>query len=340
VTVQAILAKLIGGATLASGEAETMVHAIATAAATPAQIGAWLALLRSRGETAAEIAGAARALRERMVRVHAPPGPVVDTCGTGGDATGSSNISTLAALVVAAAGLTVAKHGNRAVSSQVGSADLLEALGVALDLPPAAAEAALAEHRFAFLFAPRYHSALQHAAAPRRELAVRTIFNLVGPLVNPAGATHQVVGVWAPELVPVVAAALRDLGTTRALVVHGEDGSDEISLAGPTRAALVEPRGVVPMTLHLESAGVTPQPLAALAGGDRDARVAAARRVLGGEPGPLQDAVALNAGAALWIADAAGDWAEGVRQARRVLASGAAATLLTAIAALGRQEER
>jgi len=331
VTVQDVLAKLIRGGTLASGESELMVHAIAGGEATPAQIGAWLALLRARGETAAEIEGAARALRERMLRVQAPPGPVVDTCGTGGDGTRSCNISTLAALVVAAAGVAVAKHGNRAVSSAVGSADLLEALGVRLDAPVAALEASLAQHHFAFLFAPRFHPALQNAAAPRRELGTRTIFNLLGPLVNPAGATHQVVGVWSADLVPVVADALRDLGSVRALVVHGEDGSDEISLAGPTRAALVEPRGVLPMTLRLEEVGMAPQPLSALRGGDRAQREAQARRVLAGDPGPLQDAVVLNAGAALWIAEAAGDWAQGVHAARAVLASGRVRATLAAI---------
>jgi anthranilate phosphoribosyltransferase len=331
VKVQDLLAKLLQGGRLASGEAEQMVHAIATGEATPAQIGAWMAMLRARGETTAEITGCARALRERMVRVQAPPGVVLDTCGTGGDGTGSLNISTLAALVVAAAGVTVAKHGNRAVSSPVGSADLLEAFGVRLDLDVPALEASLVETRFAFLFAPRHHPALKNAAAPRRELGMRTVFNLVGPLVNPAGATHQVVGVWSADLVRKLAESLHDLGTTRALVVHGEDGSDEISLAGPTRAALVEPRGILPMTLRLETVGVAPQPIETLYGGDRERRVALARRVLDGEPGPLQDAVALNAGAALWIADAAGDWAQGVRAAREILASGRAAATLAAV---------
>ena len=330
-TVQQAIARLLDGHTLTAAEAEDAMHGIADGDATPAQIGALLVLLRARGETVDEIAGFARALRSRAIAVQAPAGPVLDTCGTGGDGTGTVNVSTLAALTAAAGGACVAKHGNRSVSSQVGSADLLEALGVRLDLEPAALAACLHETRFAFLFAPRHHPALQHAVQPRRELGVRTVFNLLGPLVNPARATHQVVGVFAAAWVRPLCEVLHDLGTERALVVHGEDGGDEISLAGPTAVAELRGGVVSLQTWRPEDAGVMPQPLAALRGGDRACNQALAERVLGGEPGALQDAVALNAGAALYVAGLAPDWRTGVAAARDLLVRGAVRATLDAV---------
>jgi len=287
--------------------------------------------LRSRGETVEEIVGFARALRARAIAVQAPPGPVLDTCGTGGDGTGTLNVSTLGALTAAAGGACVAKHGNRSVSSQVGSADLLEGLGVRLDLEPAELEACLRHTGFAFLFAPRHHPALQHAVQPRRELGVRTVFNVLGPLVNPARATHQVVGVFAPAWVLPLCEVLRDLGSVRALVVHGEDGSDEISLAGPTAVAELRDGSVNLQVWRPEDVGVAPQPLAALRGGDRARNVELAERVLAGEPGPLQDAVALNAGAALYVAGLVPDWRSGVDAARELLRQGAVQATLAAV---------
>jgi anthranilate phosphoribosyltransferase len=329
----AAIAAILAGRTLAAQEAESVMHGIADGLATPAQIGALLALLQQRGATVDEIAGFARVLRARAVPVRPPASPVLDTCGTGGDGAGTLNISTLAALVAAAGGVAVAKHGNRSVSSRVGSADLLEALGVRIDLDAEAAEAAWRATGFVFLYAPLYHPALKHAAAPRRELGVRTVFNILGPLANPAGADHQLLGVYADDLVERLAEALQRLGTRRALVVHGADGTDEISCCGPTRVAELQHGRVVVRTWQPLDAGVTPQPLASLRGGDLDANVKLARRVLGGEPGPLQDAVALNAGAALYVAGAADAWWKGVAEARRLLVSGAVRAKLEAVVA-------
>lgn len=335
-TVQQAIARLLEGHTLTAAEAERAMHCIAAGEATPAQIGALLVLLRSRGETVDEIAGFARALRMRAVPVQTPAGPILDTCGTGGDGTGTLNVSTLAALTAAAGGAWVAKHGNRSVSSQVGSADVLEALGVRLDLEPAQWSACLHQTHFAFLFAPRHHPALQHAVQPRRDLGVRTVFNLLGPLVNPARATHQVVGVFATAWVRPLCEVLRDLGSERALVVHGEDGSDEISLAGPTAVAELRDGAVNLQVWRPEDAGVAPQPLAALRGGDRARNLALAEGVLAGEPGPLQDAVALNAGAALYVAGLVPGWREGVDAARTLLAGGAVRATLDAVVSFTR----
>ncbi len=337
--VQQAIAALLDGGTLATPDAEAVMHEIAGGEASPVQIGALLVLLRQRGETVDEIIGFARALRTHAVRVTAPAGPVIDTCGTGGDGTSTVNVSTLAALVVAAAGVCVAKHGNRSVSSRVGSADLLEALGLRLDLEPDELAAHLVRHNFAFLFAPRHHPALRHAVVPRRELGVRTVFNVLGPLVNPAGATHQVLGVYGRGLVPRLAAVLQGLGCECALVVHGADGSDEISLAGPTYVARLYEGHIEELVLRPEDAGLEPQPLAALRGGDRDENVALAQRVLNGEPGALQDAVALNAGAALWVAGAAATWRDGVELARDLLRRGRVAAKLDSILASMRGAE-
>jgi anthranilate phosphoribosyltransferase len=322
VTPQQAIHKLLGGARLASGEAETVMRAIMEGRATPAQIGAILVLLRHRGESVEEIAGFARVMREKAVRVRPHAARVLDTCGTGGDAAGTFNISTLAALVAAAAGVRVAKHGNRSVSSRVGSADLLEALGVRIDLPPEAIEDCLRDTGFGFLYAPLHHGAMQHAAAPRRELGVRTVFNILGPLTNPAGATHQLVGVYDPGLVGTLAEVLGDLGSEGALVVHGDDGLDEISPTGPTTVAVLRGGKVDVQRWAPADVGMQPCTLAELHGGTLEEHVRLARRVLDGEPGPRQNAVTLNAGAALVVAGAAGDWWKGIQDARLLLESG------------------
>jgi len=299
-----------------------VMRSIVEGTATPAQIGAFLALLRLRGETVEELVGFTRVLREAMVRVRPQPGVVVDTCGTGGDGTGTFNVSTLAALVTATAGVQTAKHGNRAVSSRVGSADLLEALGVHIELQPAALEDCLRDTGFAFLFAPRHHPSLRHAAGPRRELGVRTVFNLLGPLANPAGATHQVLGVPTAAWVEPLGEVLRELGCEGALVVHAADGQDELSTTGPTTVMELRRGRLDRQTWQPEDFGLRRTSLADLRGGSRDENVAIATRVLAGEAGPLQDAVTLNAGAALYIAGARDDVWKGVQDARLLLESG------------------
>jgi anthranilate phosphoribosyltransferase len=316
------LALLVDGRRLARGEAESVMRALVAGTATPAQIGALLVLLRSRGETIEEIVGFATVLREVMVPVRARPGVVLDTCGTGGDGTGTFNVSTLAALVTATAGVQTAKHGNRAVSSRVGSADLLEGLGIRIELAPSELEDCLRDTSFAFLFAPRHHPSLRHAAAPRRELGMRTVFNLLGPLANPAGATHQVLGVPAPEWVEPMAEVLRHLGSEAALVVHATDGQDEVSTTSPTTVAILRGGRIDRQTWQPEDFGVARAALADLRGGSRDDNVAIARRILRGESGPLQDAVAVNAGAALYIAGARADVWKGTQDARLLLESG------------------
>jgi anthranilate phosphoribosyltransferase len=320
VDVQGAIRAVLAGRTLALGEAEGVMRAIADGEATPAQVGALLVLLRQRGETADEIAGFARLLRGRAVPVPAGGGPLLDTCGTGGDGQGTLNVSTLSALVAAAAGVQVAKHGNRSVSGRVGSADLLEALGVQIDLDAERAAACLRRTGFVFLFAPRYHPAWARVGPVRRELGVRTIFNVLGPLLNPAGADRQLLGVADAALVDKLARVLGELGSRRALVVHGGAGEDEISGAGPTAVAELRDGRVTNATWRPEDAGIRPAPLALLRGGDLEHHAALAQRVLAGEAGPLQDAVALNAGAALYVAGEVDAWWQGVRDAQQLLA--------------------
>ena len=329
---QQAIGKLLEGKSLAGGEAEFVMRAVMEGQATPAQIGAILVLLRQRGETVEEIAGFARVMREKALRVRVPGSVVLDTCGTGGDGTGTFNISTLAAIVAAAAGVRVAKHGNRSVSSRVGSEDLLEAVDVRIDLPPGADEDCLRDTSFGFLFAPLHHGAMKHAAGPRKELGQRTVFNVLGPLTNPAGATHQLMGVYAATLVPKMVEVLRVLGTRRALVVHGADGLDEISPTGPTTVAELRDGKIDLQTWQPEDAGLRRCALDDLRGGSLEENVAIAIRVLDGEPGPRQDAVALNAGAALFVAGASGDLWKGVQDARLLLESGIARAKLREVA--------
>jgi len=294
--------------------------------ATPVQIASLLVALRVRGETVDELVGAAQAMRDRMARV-AVAGAVVDTCGTGGDGRDSFNISTAAALVAAGAGARVAKHGNRAASGKVGGADVLEALGVAIDLPAAGVATCLERAGIGFCFAPRFHAAMRFAAAPRRELGIRTLLNLLGPLANPAGAERQLVGVFAPEWTEPIAQALLRLGSRRALVVHGDDGLDEVSASGPTRVSEVADGAVRTYHLRPEDFGMR-----ALDGAPRatDAAASAAiiRDVLAGRPGPARAVVVVNAAAVLAVADVAADWADGVRRAERAIDEGRAREVL------------
>jgi anthranilate phosphoribosyltransferase len=318
----------VPGATL-----EAAFDEIARGAASPVRIAALLVALRTKGETVAEIAAAARALRRHAETAPLVDSRTVDTCGTGGDGQGTFNISTTVTFVVAGAGIPVAKHGNRAASSRAGSFDVLEALGVAADLPVAAAAELLAEVGIGPFFARRAHPAMRHVAPVRAELPVRTVMNCLGPLLNPVGARRQLVGVYAAELVEPLAHVLGALGSECALVVHGSDGLDELTTTGPSDAARLAGGAVACLQIEPASLGIPRARPEDLAGGDAAENAAITRAVLEGEPGPRRDIVVLNAGAALWVAGAAVDLAAGVELARRSLASGAAKAKLEALVA-------
>jgi len=292
--------------------------------ASDVQKSALLIALRMKGETAEEITGAAMAMRERVTPLNVDGAQVIDTCGTGGDGRGTFNISTIAALVAAGGGALVAKHGNRAVSSSCGSADLLAELGVAIDLDAPRMSEVLRRTGISFLFAPKLHPAMGAVVGVRRELGVRTIFNILGPLTNPAFARRQVLGVYADSLVDVVARVLVALGAQHALVVHSRDGLDEISISAPTRICEVAYGQVRTFDVMPEDLGIQRQPLEAVRGGDAQMNAAIARAVLGGASGPRADIVAANAGAALYVAGAAPTIRDGVAQARQAIASGKA----------------
>ncbi|RIL05897.1 MAG: anthranilate phosphoribosyltransferase [Proteobacteria bacterium] len=300
--------------------------------ASPVGTAALLVALRTKGETVDEIVAAARALRARADVAAAPDPRAIDTCGTGGDGAGTFNVSTAAAFVVAGAGVPVAKHGNRAASSRTGSADVLEALGVHVDLPIARAAAIAREVGIGFLFARRAHPAMRHVAPVREELRIRTLMNCLGPLLNPCGVRRQLVGVYARELVEPLAQALAQLGAEAALVVHGSDGLDEITTTGPTFAARLADGCVESLAIDAAALGIARARREDLAGGDAAENAAIVRDVLGGEPGPRRDLVLVNAAAALWVAGAAADLSAGMAQARASIDSGAARAKLEALA--------
>lgn len=322
------LARLLGGERLSEEQAAAAMALVMEAQATPAQIGALLAALAVRGESEDEVVGFAREMRSRAAPLRSQG--AVDTCGTGGDAAGTFNISTVASFVVAACGVPVAKHGNRSQSGRCGSADVLEALGVRIDAPLETVQRCLDEHGWTFLFAPGFHAATRHAVGPRRELGVRTVFNLLGPLTNPARPEAQVVGVPRPELAPFLARCLGRLGLRRAWVVHGS-GLDEVSSAGPTTVAALEDGAVRSFEVTPEDAGLPRRPLAALAGGDAAANAAIAEEVLAGAPGPRREVVLLNAAAALLAAGRASDLREGAARAARAVDEGGARALLARV---------
>ena len=327
-TVQQALARLLDGHDLAREEARAVMNEVMEGDATPAQIGGLLVALRLKGETADEITGCAEAMRAHVLPVKPKRDDLVDTAGTGGDGMGTINISTAAALVAAAAGAGVAKHGNRAVSSASGSADVLEALGFRLELPPARIERSIDELGFGFLFAPTHHPAMRHAAPVRRELAARTVFNVLGPLTNPAGARAQVVGVYAPSLVRTIAEVLAQLGARRAFVVHGAGGIDELSPAGPNLVCEVADGDVREREIDPLELGVPRCDPADLRGGSPAENAAAVRAVFRGESGGRRSAILLNAAGALAAAGHAHDLAEGLELAREAIDSGAAAARL------------
>lgn len=332
--IQAAINKAVGGSHLSQGEMMGVMDQVMEGRATPAQIGALLVALRMKGECVAEIAGAARVMRDKCLRVPvdlAPGEALVDTCGTGGDGAMSFNISTTAALVVAGAGVKVAKHGNRSVSSRCGSADLLEALGVNLDLGPEQVGACIDQAGIGFLFAPALHLAMRHAIGPRRELGLRTIFNLLGPLTNPAGATAQVVGVYDPALVEPLAQVLGELGIDSAYVVHGPGGLDELASTGVNRVARLAGGRVETQTLDPEDLGLARGRAEELTGGDPAENAQKTLAVLRGRPGAARDTVLINAAAALVAAGAAPDLAQGLTLAARSIDSGAALERLNAL---------
>jgi anthranilate phosphoribosyltransferase len=329
-------------------EAAAAMEAIMSGAATNAQIAAFLTALRMKGETVEELIGFAQVMRQKAVRVRTRGEEVaaltgtdremlIDTCGTGGDAAGTFNVSTATAFVVAGAGLKVAKHGNRSVSSLCGSADVVETLGINLDLTPAKVARCIDEVGIGFLYAPLLHTAMKHVMAARREMGIRTVFNMLGPLTNPAGANAQVIGVYSAHLTEPLARVLAELGTIRAFVVHGADGLDEISNTGESRVSEVREGVVRTFTVRPEDFGMPRATIADLQGGDRFQNAEIIRAILDGQPGPRRDIVLMNAAAALVAGGKARDLREGVARAAASIDSGSARRMLEALIALSQK---
>jgi len=335
--IREAIVHLVAGASLSETEAAATMEEIMTGVATPSQLGAFLTALRLKGETVDEVTGLARVMRAQAVHVPLAEGlHAVDTCGTGGDGAGTFNVSTAAGLVVAAEGQPVAKHGNRAASSRCGSADVLEALGVKLELGPEQIAQCIEQVNFGFMFAATYHPAMRYVGPTRREIGIRTVFNILGPLTNPAGARYQVLGVADPRLLHLMAEALLRLGCTRALVVYGTDGVDELSLSAPTQVCEVNGAtgDVRDYTVSPASLGLPERPRDAVRGGDAQQNAAQMRALLGGgESGPVAEMTALNAGAALYVTGRAATLHEGIRQAQATLRSGRALATLDALTA-------
>jgi len=336
-----MIREVVDGQELTFDDAVAAMDAIMTGTVSGAQIGALVTALRMRGETVEEIAGFATAMRRHARRVEIPGdgGPVVDTCGTGGDASGTFNISTTAAFVMAGAGARVAKHGNRAMTSRCGSADLLEGLGVAIELSPMAVAQCVAGVGIGFMYAPAFHPAMRFVGPARREIGIRTVFNILGPLTNPAGASHQLIGVGHPEIAAKLARVLARLGSRRAVLVHAEEGLDELGIAGPSVVTEYDARGetfttfiVTPQEFGLE--GGEP---GSLDGGDVERNVAITRAILAGEPGPRRSVTLLNAGVGLYAAEAAGSIGEGIELAAAAIDSGRAAATVERLVRLSQR---
>jgi anthranilate phosphoribosyltransferase len=319
------LHRLAGGTSLSADEAADATGQIMDGAATPAQIAAFLTALHLKGETVEEITGCARAMRQRMIRVEGGPGVLVDTCGTGGDGRGTFNISTLSAIVISACGVRVAKHGNRSASSKCGSSDLLEALGVNLEIPKEKAERMLRDVGFAYLHAPHFHPAMKHAGPVRKELGFRTIFNILGPLCNPASANVQIVGIFSPALCRPIAEVLRGLGSTRVFAFHGHGGLDELSTSGENYVVELNEGTIRELTIAAETAGIHEKSTASdLAGGSPQDNARIARELLADGRGPHQTAVVLNAALALLAAGTVPSLKEGARRASEAIRLGQA----------------
>jgi anthranilate phosphoribosyltransferase len=321
---------LVGGMDLSEKEMTECMNEIMEGKATDAQIGSFLTALRYKGETVQEITGAARVMREKATRIKAPEG-TLDTCGTGGDMAGTFNISTTTALVVASCGVPVAKHGNRSVSSKCGSADVLEALGIKVDLKPEAVERCLSETGFAFMFAPMFHPAMKYAIGPRKEMGIRTIFNILGPITNPAGAKRQVLGVFASRLTDTLCEVLGNLGAEDAMVVHGEDGLDEITISDGTKVSRWKDGKVVNSIISPEDFGLNTAELDSIAGSGLEENARITEGVLSGENGPKRDVVLMNSAASLVVAGKASDLNEGYGVAAEAIDSGAAAKKLAQV---------
>lgn len=337
VMINETLSKVVEGRPVDRTEAQAAMAAIMSGECTPAQIGAFLVALRMRGETVEQISGFAEAMRANCVRITTKHPDVVDTCGTGGDRLDTFNISTAAAIVTAAAGVPVAKHGNRSVSSQCGSADVLAELGVRIDLEPDEVAHCVDELGIGFLFAPSLHPAMKHAIGPRRELGLRTVFNILGPLTNPAGAKRQLLGVFQASLTRVLAETLRDLGSTHALVVHGLDGMDELSTLGPTLVSELREGTVRTYELRPEQFGLRRAEPEEIEGGDpaRSAQILLA--AISGEEGAPRDIVLYNAGAAIYVGGRAESISAGIEAARAAIDSGAARAKLDALRELSQE---
>ena len=326
-----LLEKLMRHEDLTEDEAAGAMREVMEGRASVASLAALLSALVMKGERPAEVVGFARTMRNHAIPLSAPAGDVFDTCGTGGDRSGTFNISSATALVVAACGVKVAKHGNRSVSSRCGSADVFEALGVNVTATPGVVERSLHDANIAFFFAPTFHPSMKHAAQTRRELGIRTAFNLLGPLTNPAGARRQIVGVPKPEIADLIARSLLRLGSERAWVVHGVDGIDEISTTGYTKVLECRDGAVNTFYIHPAEFGVPKASPADLQGGDALRNASIVREILDGKPGPARDVVLLNAGAALFVAGDAANVREGIARAAAAIDRGAAATTLEAM---------
>jgi anthranilate phosphoribosyltransferase len=331
--IQTAIARAVMRQELPRELARATMEQILAGEATPAQIAALATAMRMKGETPQELAGMADALRQRVAPIRTHRSPLLDTCGTGGDSAGTFNISTSAAILAASCGVAVAKHGNRAVTSRTGSADVLESLGVRIDLTPESAARSLDILGITFLFAPNYHAALRHAAAPRREIGVRTVFNILGPLTNPAGAKRQLLGVYSDTLVRPVAEVLRELGSEHAWVVHGRDGLDELTVFDKTHVAELKGQEIREFEVDPSTLGFEKADRNGIAGGDPAANAAKIRAIFAGERGPARDIVVLNTAAALIVSGLASDLREGIERAQQAIDRGAAKAKLAELAA-------
>ena len=334
--IREAISSVVSGQSLSMEDAATVMEEIMEGEATPAQLGAFLTALSLKGETPEEIAGMAKVMREKALRVNVE-GPLVDTCGTGGDGKNSFNISTAAAFVAAGAGLKVAKHGNRAASGSCGSADVLEALGVKIDLPSEGVEQCINQVGMGFMFAPVFHPSMRHAAPVRREIGIRNVFNILGPLTNPAGVQAQLVGVAHAQLGKQMAEVLRLLGVRHAIVAHGQDGLDELTLDGETQGWEVVGGRVREWSTSPESAGLPSASLDQIKGGSKEENAATMRRIFQGASGPLRDVVLLNSAAVLLVGGEVEDIAQGVEQAARVIDDGAALAKLDSLVAVSQR---
>lgn len=331
--IQSAIARAVAHENLSRELARATMEQVLAGEATPSQIAGLAVALRMKGETTDEIGGFAEAMRQRVPPLHAKRSPLLDTCGTGGDNAGTINISTTVAIVVASCGVAVAKHGNRAVSSRTGSADVLESLGVGIDLTPVDAARSLDILGITFLFAPNYHGALRHAVGPRRELGIRTVFNVLGPLTNPAGATRQLLGVYSDSLVRPIAEVLASLGSERAMVVHGRDGMDELTVFAKNHVAELHDGTITEYEVDPAAYGLAHTDRSGVAGGSAAENAARTRAILQGEKGPGRDIVVLNTAAALVVAGTSPDLAAGIERAQQAIDSGDASRKLADMAA-------